>query len=99
MAINTLFERSDFQNGIDVNLARLPDKTVNRDGPGPGAKIPGQAYGFIFVRAEFVIIVVIRNVFQRVGFFRGVYWLLTMPESFSALPEASTLLGTTISAS
>ncbi len=71
MAIDALFEWSDFQDVVHAELAGLFDFAFDRDGPGRGVEILGIFRGIALVSAEFVKIVIVGDVFVGILLFGG----------------------------
>ena len=62
VAIDALFEGSQFQEGVDVEFLRVLDVAFDGDGPGTRLETP-RIFGWIsFIHAEFVEIVVVGDV-------------------------------------
>src|SRR5580700_1690750 len=58
------------KQSVDVDRLGLVDQPFHLDGPRPRIEVLGQVRWFVFIGAEFVIIVVVGYVFQRSLCFR-----------------------------
>src|SRR6185312_5566405 len=69
--VDSLFQRRQLHDAVDVQGLRLLDHAFYADCPWPGAKTLGQSSRRVLIRAELVIVVVICDVFERGRSLRG----------------------------
>ena len=84
MAIDPLFQRSQLHDGINIECLGLGHQSFESDTPGTRAKLSRQAVRLVLVGTEFVIIVVIRDVFEGVRLFRSAELAFDDPRKFGA---------------
>ena len=63
MTVDALLGRGHFEDRVDIEFLLFVDQAVDLYLPGAGAEILGELGGFVFVGGEFVIIVVVGDVF------------------------------------
>src|SRR5262249_31975832 len=85
MAVNTLLQRRQLHDRVDVQGLGLFHKAVNLHGPRPGTEIPREPVRLVLVSAEFVVIVVIGDVFERSRLFGGAELALSNPAQLRAI--------------
>ena len=65
MAIDALFERSDFHDAVEIERLRLRDVALNGEGPRGGDEVLSVLGGVAFTGSEFVVVVVAGDGFER----------------------------------
>src|SRR5208282_2052088 len=83
VTIDALFERGELEDFVHREFALGFDFAFDRDGPGRCAEFLGVLCGGAFVDAEFVEIVVMRYVVERIDFFGGAKGTLYEAGEFS----------------
>ena len=76
MAVDTLLQRRNLKDVFHRELAGFRYFPFDGNGPRCGLEILGIFRGIRFLRAEFVEIIVVADVVQRVLLFRGAEWAL-----------------------
>ena len=71
MAVDALFGRGHFHDGVDVEHLLFLDVAVDGHRPGTGLEILGQVGGLVLVGGEFVEVVVVGDVLVGRFFFGG----------------------------
>src|SRR5262249_39240363 len=84
MPIDALLQGSQLHDGINVQPLRFLYQPFDRNCPRSRAEICRTAVGFVFICAEFVIVIVVSNVFERSGCFSHTKLTFYDPAEFGA---------------